>query len=224
MTTSDLALALTVVESALHPLPSVFQHDRPPRTPQRKVLVVASSGLHLMSVLPSSLKPPKSGYGLQIPTDACISFTPAVLHPASGAVPDSQISQIHIEPKHCCPPLRRTASTSTSRSTSPGRAAAASITLLETLMHASPGRILPDASLHVTRSGSEQVTGRARCHRDHTVLVSLKHHLRIAGVGVPELDSTILGTRHDPFAAWGQTHGEHVVLQGTPSVFVPLST
>jgi len=42
--------------------------------------------------------------------------------------------------------------------------------------------------------------------------VSLKHHLGMASIGVPELHATVFRAAHDPLAAWSQADAEHVVL------------
>ena len=46
------------------------------------------------------------------------------------------------------------------------------------------------------------------------VLVTLQHHLRITGHGIPELDSAILGTTHNPLPIGRQADTEHKVLRG----------
>ena len=43
--------------------------------------------------------------------------------------------------------------------------------------------------------------------------MALQHHLRNTGIGVPELDATIFGAAHDPFAMWRQANAEDVILQ-----------
>jgi hypothetical protein len=91
------------------------------------------------------------------------------------------------------------------------------VRLLKTLVHRPIGGILPDPSLHVSRARGKQVACGARGNRDDGVLVSLEHHLGITSLGIPELDSTILGARHDPFATRSEADGENVVL------YAPLS-
>ncbi len=58
--------------------------------------------------------------------------------------------------------------------------------------------VRPDTSPHVTGARSEIATGGRRRDRDHGVLVSLKHELGVPSARIPELNSPILGARHDP--------------------------
>jgi len=45
------------------------------------------------------------------------------------------------------------------------------------------------------------------------VFVALKHELNSCTVGIPELNTAILGSRDDPFAVWRNSNREHKVLQ-----------
>lgn len=78
----------------------------------------------------------------------------------------------------------------------------------------SPGQtgIAPDACFHVSGSGGEQSARWTWGDGDDRVLVTLEHHLSRASVGIPELDSTVLGSRHDPITIGGQAHREDIVL------------
>jgi hypothetical protein len=42
--------------------------------------------------------------------------------------------------------------------------------------------------------------------------VALEHHLGDASVGVPELDTPVLGAAHDPLAVGGEADAEYIVL------------
>jgi hypothetical protein len=43
--------------------------------------------------------------------------------------------------------------------------------------------------------------------------VALQHHLSISSDRIPELDSTILGTTHDPVSIGRQANAKHKVLR-----------
>lgn len=45
------------------------------------------------------------------------------------------------------------------------------------------------------------------------ILVTLKHHLRISSAGVPELNSPILRTTHNPVSIWRQTDTQNKILR-----------
>jgi len=84
--------------------------------------------------------------------------------------------------------------------------------LLDALVHASPRGVLPDSSFHVARTSGKQVTCWAWGNGDDGILVPLEHHLGITSVWIPELDSTILRARHDPFASRSKANRKHLVL------------
>lgn len=81
-------------------------------------------------------------------------------------------------------------------------------------MHLRTGAgVLPDTGTHVSRTGGEVIPGRARGHRDDTVLVSLKHHLGVPGPWVPELHTSILRSRHNPLVVRCQGNRENEILR-----------
>ena len=43
--------------------------------------------------------------------------------------------------------------------------------------------------------------------------MTLKHHMRDTSVGIPELDTPILGTAHDPLPVRGQADTKNKVLK-----------
>lgn len=45
--------------------------------------------------------------------------------------------------------------------------------------------------------------------------MALEHHLRIARNRIPELNSSVLGTAHNPVSIWCKTHTEYKVLIAT---------
>lgn len=73
--------------------------------------------------------------------------------------------------------------------------------------------IRPDASAHVSGAGGEVLAARAWCDGNDRVLVTLEHDLGVAGPGVPELDTAVLGTGHDPLGIGGQSDTEDEVLK-----------
>lgn len=44
------------------------------------------------------------------------------------------------------------------------------------------------------------------------ILVSLEHHLCISSDGIPELNTPVLGTAHDPVSIGGETHAQNKIL------------
>jgi hypothetical protein len=92
----------------------------------------------------------------------------------------------------------------------------------------------PDASAHVAATCSEDASRRARCDGDdcsvskysnnarkvlHTrVLMSLQHELGDTRVGIPELDTAVLGTTEHPVAVGRKGDAENKVLSRVRNV------
>lgn len=81
--------------------------------------------------------------------------------------------------------------------------------------------VAPDSCSHVPTAGCEQRPSRTWCDGNDRVFVTLKHHLRNAGLGIPELNTTIFGAAHDPLTMWGQTDAQDVVLKSDLSALEP---
>lgn len=78
-------------------------------------------------------------------------------------------------------------------------------------------RVRPDAGTHITRSGGKVSNAVGTSHRtgrhgNDRVLVSLEHELCVAGTGIPELDTAVLGTGEDPLRVGGQCNAEDEIL------------
>ena len=76
--------------------------------------------------------------------------------------------------------------------------------------------VRPDTGPHVARTRCEETTigskSRAWRNRDDRILMALEHELRVAGAGIPELDTTVLGTRQHPAGIGRQSDAENEVL------------
>ena len=72
--------------------------------------------------------------------------------------------------------------------------------------------VRPDTSAHVARTGGEVAAHRAGRDGDDRVLVTLQHKLCVTRPGVPELDTTVLGTGQDPLGIGGESDGEDEIL------------
>lgn len=50
------------------------------------------------------------------------------------------------------------------------------------------------------------------------ILVSLEHHLCISSDGIPELNTPVLGTAHNPVSIGSETHAQNKVLSSKISI------
>jgi len=72
--------------------------------------------------------------------------------------------------------------------------------------------VAPDSRSHVTRAGSEAATTWTWRHADDRILVALQHELSVAGSGVPELNTAVLGSGENPVSIWSKSDREDKVL------------
>lgn len=72
--------------------------------------------------------------------------------------------------------------------------------------------VAPDASSHITGTGSKAATAWAGCDADNAVLVTLQHELSIAGSWIPELNTAILGAGKNPVSIGSEGNREHEIL------------
>jgi len=72
--------------------------------------------------------------------------------------------------------------------------------------------VAPDSRPHITRSSRERTTRWARRNADDGVLVTLQHELRVSGSGIPELDTTVLGSGENPVSVGSKSNRENEVL------------